>query len=250
MSQPPEMSQHKHIETRNHRWFPNYRPAHEVYLDEARRLLSPHSIVCHFGAGRDSLKIGESLGEVRLISIDIDRDGLIQNENAYRVLADGMFLPFGDQVFDVIMADHVFEHLRDPATILEEAARCLKPGGAFVFLCPNKYSYIARLASLTPHWFHVMFKKAAMNVEETDTFPTYYRLNTIKAIGQISGQAGFQVGPIKTFVGWPTYWEFSNALHCLFVLFHKILELLPSRWHITLVGVLHHRTMEQGRTTM
>jgi ubiquinone/menaquinone biosynthesis C-methylase UbiE len=203
--------------------------------------------VCHLGAGRDSLGIRTALGEGRFISVDVDHGGLWQNANVHRVLADGMFLPFKDQTFDIVIADNVFEHLTSPRAVLEEVARCLKPKGAFVFLCPNKHSYIAWLASLTPHWLHAMIKKATMGVEETDTFPTYYRLNSIKTVCQVADQSGLQVETIRTLVGWPTYWEFSNLLHRIFVVFHKVIELMPSRWHITLVGVLRHRDINRGR---
>ncbi|MDP6087920.1 MAG: hypothetical protein QGF68_18040 [Nitrospinota bacterium] len=77
-----------------------------------------------------------------------------------------------------------------------------------------------------------------MGVRAEDVFPTYYRMNSDKTIRRIAAGAGFRVEKIMTFVGWPTYWEYSDFLHRIFVLVHKALEFLSSWCHITLVSVL------------
>jgi len=160
------------------------------------------------------------------------------NPGRCQVAADGTALPFKDYLFDAIMSDNVLEHLEHPQAVLHEVARCLKPAGIFVFLCPNRNSYISWASSLTPHWFHIMLKKWTMGVKTEDVFPTYYRMNTNKAIHWVAARDGFKVEKIMTFVGWLTYWEYSDFLHRLFVCVHKALEFLPSGFHITLVGVL------------
>lgn len=40
-------------------------------------------------------------------------------------------------VYDAILFSHVLEHLRDPATLVNQAARCLRPGGVCVIAVPN-----------------------------------------------------------------------------------------------------------------
>ena len=45
------------------------------------------------------------------------------------VLADGHFLPFRDATFDAIAAQAVLEHVLDPAIVVSEMHRVLKPGG-------------------------------------------------------------------------------------------------------------------------
>lgn len=46
---------------------------------------------------------------------------------------DANHLPFADESFDVACALDFLEHVEDPAHIVAEAARVLKPGGLFVF---------------------------------------------------------------------------------------------------------------------
>ncbi len=234
------MDRQSWIKARNERWFPKYRPSHEVYFEFAKSLLKPNSALLHLGSGRDSLGIGRRLDSTctKVVSLDLDWEGLSQNMNRQRVLATGGGMPFQEHSFDLIMADNVFEHLDDPGLVLCECHRVLKRDGALICLCPNRLSYIALAARLTPHWFHEKFKRACMSTREADTFPTYYRVNSPGEIRRIAEKTGFRVETLHSFVGWPTYWEWSDLFHRLFVMLHWLLEILPVWAHITLVGVL------------
>jgi SAM-dependent methyltransferase len=50
-------------------------------------------------------------------------------------------LPFADSVFDYITAHEVIEHVEDPATVLAELSRVLKPGGVCAIATPNGASW-------------------------------------------------------------------------------------------------------------
>ena len=54
---------------------------------------------------------------------------------------------------DVIAAWHVLEHLRDPWSLLQAAARRLSPGGVLVLALPNPHAFQFRL--LGRYWAHV-----------------------------------------------------------------------------------------------
>jgi len=51
-------------------------------------------------------------------------------------------LPFEDNRFDLILCNHILEHVSDPARALREMHRCLKPGGTLVAQTP--YSPLLR----------------------------------------------------------------------------------------------------------
>jgi SAM-dependent methyltransferase len=55
--------------------------------------------------------------------------------------ASGEALPFPDGAFDVVYSNNVLEHTTDPAKVLSEAVRVLKPGGTLYVEVPNYLSY-------------------------------------------------------------------------------------------------------------
>lgn len=57
------------------------------------------------------------------------------------VNARGEKLPFPDRHFDIVYSSNVLEHTDDPARVLREALRVLKPGGVAQVVCPNYRSY-------------------------------------------------------------------------------------------------------------
>lgn len=50
-------------------------------------------------------------------------------------------LPFGDGEYDTVVLDNVLEHLADPAPLLGEIRRVLRPGGAVVLGVPGEKGY-------------------------------------------------------------------------------------------------------------
>jgi len=59
---------------------------------------------------------------------------------------------FDDRSFDVVFMYDVIEHLTDPRSLLEEAARVLKDDGLLVINTPNVEGFLAKL--LHSKWFH------------------------------------------------------------------------------------------------
>src|SRR5579883_1465043 len=146
----------EHIERRNRRWFANYIPAHEVYCAAARRAARRDDAILHLGGGHDSLGVEASLGGLarRLVCVDPDLNGLRRNRGRLKVGGDGEQLPFRSGLFDLILAENVFEHLPCPRAVLAECRRCLRPGGRLIFLCPNRYGYIYMISAALPYRLH------------------------------------------------------------------------------------------------
>ncbi len=57
------------------------------------------------------------------------------------IAAVGESLPFRDNSFDVIISLEVLEHVEQPAAVLREVYRILRPGGWFYLSCPNYLSF-------------------------------------------------------------------------------------------------------------
>lgn len=53
------------------------------------------------------------------------------------VYADGNWLPFRSEMFDVVLCTEVLEHTREPKQIFAEAARVLRPRGLLILTAPQ-----------------------------------------------------------------------------------------------------------------
>jgi len=62
-----------------------------------------------------------------------------------RVGDDAIVREYPDAHFDAVVSKHVFEHIADPAEILRQCARVLKPGGVLIFGTPNTASPLKKL---------------------------------------------------------------------------------------------------------
>jgi 2-polyprenyl-6-hydroxyphenyl methylase/3-demethylubiquinone-9 3-methyltransferase len=62
-----------------------------------------------------------------------DRTGLVNY-----VLGDALQLPYPDASFDAVCAMDFLEHVEDPARVIKEAARVLRPNGVFFFHTFNR----------------------------------------------------------------------------------------------------------------
>lgn len=67
--------------------------------------------------------------------------------------ADAYHLPFADQSFDVVTAMDFLEHVEDPADVIKEFSRVLKPGGLFIFHTFNRNPLAHLIIIKWVEWF-------------------------------------------------------------------------------------------------
>lgn len=72
-----------------------------------------------------------------VIGVDVDVESLAyahrRGGRARFAAAAAERLPFADATFDAAVCNHVYEHVRDPARLMVEVHRVLRPGGACYF---------------------------------------------------------------------------------------------------------------------
>lgn len=73
-------------------------------------------------------------------------DALCQIDDRFHIQnftkVDSALLPFEDNFFDVIISNHVVEHIEDQDTHMNEIYRCLKKEGICYYATPNKFFFI------------------------------------------------------------------------------------------------------------
>jgi ubiquinone/menaquinone biosynthesis C-methylase UbiE len=63
-------------------------------------------------------------------------------------IANGEALPYGDGSFDVVYAHGVIQYTADPAQLIRECHRVLKPGGTAIFMVYNRVSWLNGLSKV------------------------------------------------------------------------------------------------------
>lgn len=189
----------------------------------------------HFGSGRDKRKLVSSLDseDIEIIALDPDKDGLRRNQNQHRICGDGQRLPFKDNTFDLVFSEYVFEHLPNPDDALDEIDRVLNPGGSFVVVVPNPRHYYAKIADLTPFWFHLLyFKSQGIDSLEQDRFPTQYKWGTYSDIHEV--EQNWKLNSFQSFPG-PTGYTMILPFHIIFVLIDRVLANYP-KYHVCYIA--------------
>lgn len=139
-----------------------------------------------------------------LIGLDYDFASLRDNKTMDRkVRGDVSCLPFGNTVFDFVTSNMVFEHLKEPEAQLKDIFRILKPGGELVFHTPNARGYGPLFAKLLPEGIKDRIIWYLQRRKPEDVFPTYYRINTPEAIGELASSVGFSVVSLRLIVSTP-----------------------------------------------
>ncbi len=127
----------------------------------------------------------------RLVGLDPSdnlRENTVLHERAQCLLQDYRT----EDPFDLVTARMVVEHISEPALAVEALARLTKPGGRVVIYTVEKLSPVTLLSAITPIGFHHAVKKILWDVEERDTFPTVYKMNTRRRLRGLFETAGFR----------------------------------------------------------
>ena len=115
------------------------------------------------------------------------------SQRPWLVVADAAAMPFAGDSFDLTISTYTFEHLADPARVLEEIERVIKPGGEVFISFPPYFSpWGAHLTDWIHFpWCQVLFsEKALLNVaraiEETEhihaSLPNFARIDLAGAV--------------------------------------------------------------------
>jgi SAM-dependent methyltransferase len=169
-----------------------------AFYTRVNALLDPSMTVLNLGAGRGAniladlspfrRQIQRFKGRAKIV-IGADVDSAI-NENpdldeACVIGPDGR-LPIPDHTIDIIVSDHVFEHVKQPSLLASELERVLKPGGWLCARTPNKWGYIGIATRAIPNSAHVgILRRLQPNRKSEDVFPTHYRMNTRRALRKL-----------------------------------------------------------------
>lgn len=170
------------------------------FFTRVNALLDDDSVVLDFGAGRglwmhepfpaSSRRLRAFHERVaRVVGIDVDEAVLTNRALAEaKVIVPGDPIPYPDAMFDLVLADHVLEHVsRDHAPgVAEEILRVLKPGGWLAARTPNKWGMIGIGARAVPNDLHTkVLSRLQPGRKDEDVFPVEYSMNTRRQLRRL-----------------------------------------------------------------
>jgi ubiquinone/menaquinone biosynthesis C-methylase UbiE len=136
------------------------------------------------------------------VGIDYDLRSLLEHRGlTKKVRGDIEKLPFKDDSFDLVTANVVLEHVKEPMAMLRELRRILRPGGKFIFHTPNVLGYTTTIARLLPDAIKLKMVPYLQARPEADVFPTFYRFNSPATVKVLADESGFfiaKLGAVET----------------------------------------------------
>ncbi len=164
--------------------------------------------VLDVGCGAGFLSNALSAAGLKVTGVDLSEESLKvaaqydETKSVHYQKADAYHLPFADQSFDILTAMDFLEHVEDPALVIKEFSRVLKPGGLFIFHTFNRnplaHLVIIRMVEWfvknTPKHMHIIrlfikpselksyCKSANMNVEKMVGIKPVFSSITVKSI--------------------------------------------------------------------
>jgi SAM-dependent methyltransferase len=187
--------------------------------------------ILDLGAGSGKVGPVNFLGEVRTV-IGIDRDAYIRRNTQidHGVIGLAEHLPFRASSFDLIVSDWMIEHLARPESAAAEVYRILKSPGFFAFRTGNVRHYSYGIAAVTPHWFHQLLTNRVRRLPagNGDPYPTHYRMNTVEAVRNYLGRAGFVEEKLMMVEPEPSYLMFSIPSFLVGLAYERLVNGVPS----------------------
>ena len=117
---------------------------HRNALQVAPKLNNKNILEIGCGAGELSIYLasrGAKITAIDFSSIAVGfskENAAMHHENKIDYLvADAQFLPFGNDIFDIIFSCECLEHVSEPLNALKEMNRVLKPGGEVILTTEN-----------------------------------------------------------------------------------------------------------------
>lgn len=196
-----------------------------TYENLINSALKPDSVLLDAGCGRGAPVLRKYTGKARkLIGVDFE-EFIAPISGIELVRGDiGKMDSVDSGSVDMVISRAVLEHVQSPEAVLKEINRVLKPNGHFIFLVPNLYDYSSIISFVVPNKYHPGIVSKVEGRKVDDVFPTYYRINTKKAVYDTAKAAGFEISTFEYLGQYPHNLMFNKYLFLLGTCYEKLLE--------------------------
>lgn len=130
-------------------------------------------------AGAGESRHRAHFGRQRYVALDLAVGDSQWDYAALDVLGDLARLPLRDATFDAALNIVTLEHVKEPAAVLRELARVLKPGARLLIVVPHEWEVHQAphdFFRYTSHGLRYLLESAGFAVERLDPVGGYFRL--------------------------------------------------------------------------
>jgi SAM-dependent methyltransferase len=150
-------------------------------LRETRKKDISHETILDIGTGNGA--IASYFGDLSsfVTSVDIEDGRTVRGRFEFRLIQNET-LPFHDESFDIVISNHVIEHLSDQPGHIAEISRVLKPDGVAYLATPNRlwpweFHYHIPLLHYLPLTIFTWLLKTFGKYKERVTLLSYFKLH-------------------------------------------------------------------------
>lgn len=204
--------------------------SYHVFMCTAQALAPRAGLVVDVGCGRGASVHEEPGGAYQnlrgpgrtVVGIDLDPAGAKNPTiDEFRLIGPDGRWPLEDGSVDLAVSDFVLEHVEDPRAFMDELTRVLRPGGVLVARTVSRHSVLALGARALPERFHDrVLSLLQPGRDSEDVFPTHYRMNTRRELGELLGDTfdwaiASRTGLEQYLLRWPRLGRLVNGLERL-----------------------------------
>ena len=229
--------------------YPEKLDKHAIVKELIGRTLQAGDVVLDAGCGHQSLvPLGDHV-PFSLIGFDMVWEDVRQNHSVHLgLVSDISYVPLRSNSVDIVTCNMVLEHLREPDKVFRELSRVLRKGGHLIFMTPSIFNIVTIVSWLIPNRFHPKIAYYLSGVNESDTFPTYYRANSIGQLRRLLGCNQMQEAEVIMYQPPPYAFVFSRLICRIIIAYYRFIN--TWEWLAPLRGVIIARYRKVGDTPL
>lgn len=166
----------------------------DIYNELVSSVINDGTVLLDAGCGKKSLMARHNPGASMAVGMDISEEAIKRNRAfKFRITGDSYKLPFRDERFNLVVSQWMIEHIERPETVMAEFHRVLKRDGHLIVVTNSLYHPMMLLSALLPAGFRDALKRRIFpSYIDEDTFPTYYKFNSLSTMDRVLTDAGFK----------------------------------------------------------
>lgn len=208
-----------------HDTYPEKLDKNAIVRELIGRTLQAGDIVLDAGCGHQSLVPQGDHVPFSLIGFDMVWEDVRQNDSVnLGLVSDISYVPLRSESVDIVSCNMVLEHIREPDKVFQELSRVLRKGGHLIVMTPSIFNIVTIVNGLIPNRFHPKIAYYLTGVNESDTFPTYYRANSIGQLRRLLGRNHMQEAEVLMYQPPPYAFVFSRLMCRIVIAYYRVIN--------------------------